>query len=83
VNPESYYKTAAIANHKSYYTTYLLALFIVELQTAKRRLSTIFEEAGGPSKDRTRNAANLQRAEIELLKQRLRPLRQEKAGAPS
>jgi hypothetical protein len=64
VNAETYYKIAVIANHRSYYTMYSLASFIVELQTAKRRLITIFEEPDGPPKDRTRNATNVQRAEI-------------------
>ena len=43
---------------------YSLALFIVELQTAKRRLVRIFEEPDGTSKERTRNAPNVQREEI-------------------
>ena len=43
---------------------YPLALFIVELQTAKRRLVRIFEEPDGTSKERTRNAQNVQREEI-------------------
>ena len=43
---------------------YPLALFIAELQTAKRRLITVFEEPDGPSKDRTRSVTNVQRAEI-------------------
>jgi hypothetical protein len=43
---------------------YSLALFIVELQTAKRRLITVFEEPDGTSKQRTRNAPNFQRSDI-------------------
>jgi hypothetical protein len=41
-----------------------LALFIVELQTARRRLIRIFDEPDGTSKDRPRNPPYVQRAEI-------------------
>jgi hypothetical protein len=43
---------------------YLLALLIVELQMAKRRLITIFDEPDGTSKEQSRNTPNVHRAEI-------------------
>ena len=61
---ETLLQNSVIANNGGFSRMYSLALLIIELQTAKRRLITSFAEADGTSKERTRNVQNVQRSDI-------------------